>query len=103
MTRTYLRPILIAILAVHTLVTAWSLRDAGFMGPFPPFSERHVYQIFSDLIVSLLILVLFIYKNIRRQGRALAGFYFMALMIPLVGSFSPLVYLLINPELLTDS
>ena len=93
---------LITVLAVHSAVTLWSLRDAGFLGPFPPFSEDYVYQIFSDLGIALLVLVLFIYSRARQQQKSLRGFYFMLMLIPLVGSFSPLIYLILNTDLLPE-
>jgi hypothetical protein len=94
-----MRFVLIAALILHTAVTLWSLRDAGIFAPFPPFSEDYVYQIFSDLGAALLISVLFIYTSVRQQRKPLGGFYLMLILIPLVGSFSPLIYLMLNPEL----
>jgi hypothetical protein len=96
-----MRFIIIAALILHTAVTLWSLRDAGFFAPFPPFSEDYVYQIFSDLGAALLISVLFIYASVRQHRKPLGVFYLMLIMIPLVGSFSPLIYLILNPDLLS--
>ena len=93
---------LIAVLAVHSAVTVWSLRHTGILGPFPPFSEDYVYQIFSDLGVALLILVLFIYSRLCQQQKSLRGFYIMLILIPLVGSFSPLIYLIKNADLFSE-
>jgi hypothetical protein len=92
---------IIAALIVHSAVTLWSLRDAGFFAPFPPFAEDYVYQIFSDLGAALLVSVLFIYSNLRQKRKPLVGFYLMLILIPLVGSFSPLIYLIFNSELLS--
>ena len=97
-----MRLLLIFALILHSAITFWSLRDVGFFAPFPPFSEDYVYQIFSDLGATLLIAILLMYSKVRLQEKSMRWFLVMLIMIPLVGSFSPLCYLILNPELLSD-
>ena len=64
------------------------------MGPFPPFNELATYQIFADLIISLTILLTFIYQEVRRKSLSQKLFWICALTTPLIGSFAPLLYLI---------
>jgi hypothetical protein len=97
-----MRKFLLVLLAIHSAVTIWSLRDAGFWAPFPPFSEDYVYQIFFDLVVALTVLSFLCAKRLKKKGRSFNGLYVMMAGTALLGSFSMLAYLLIERDLFDD-
>jgi hypothetical protein len=66
--------------------------------PFPPFSDMYVYQIFSDLVMSLGIVLTLILILLRRKGRSLTGFYILMVGSVALGSFAPIIYLLIEKD-----
>lgn len=90
---------LIVALIIHSAITLYTLKDTGPLAPFPPFAELVSYQIFSDLIVSISIALLFIYQEIQRKSIKQKGFWICVFFTPIVGSFSPLIYLLWEKKL----
>lgn len=93
------RIVLLTLLAIHTLVTFISLKEGSVWAVFPPFREDFVYQIFSDLVSALGIVFLLIYLRLKEKGRSLKRLFFaIAFTVPL-GSFSPLIYLLVERDL----
>ena len=97
-----MRFLLIIMLIAHSIVTFFTLKDAGILGPFPPFKELVTYQVFSDLIVSLWIGLIFIHQEVKRKSLSLKLFWICVLSTPLVGSFSPLLYLIWEKRLYQD-
>lgn len=94
-----MRTLLLLLLAGHAAVTAFALKDAGVLSVFPPFQERFVYQIFSDLAVSLALLLIVFHAELKRLGRSPKPLVFVFLGMAVVGSFAPLVYLLLKKDL----
>jgi hypothetical protein len=72
------------------------------MGAFPPFQELFVYQIFSDLVVSLILVLVFIYFEMRKKKKPLIPFVLCCAGVGLMGSFSVLIYLFLNSDLLNS-
>jgi len=97
-----MRKLLLILLAIHSVVTMWSLREANFWAPFPPFGEDYVYQIFSDLVVALSVVTWICASRLKKKGRSFTGLYLMVIGTALLGSFSMLVYLLIERDLFED-
>ena len=97
-----MRFFLIILLIAHSIVTFFTLKDTGLLGPFPPFKELVTYQVFSDLILSLLIGLIFIHKEVKRKSLSLKLFWICVLSTPLVGSFSPIIYLIWEKRLYKD-
>ena len=97
-----MRFFLIILLIAHSIVTFFTLKDAGLLGPFPPFKELVSYQVFSDLTLSLLIGLIFIHKEVKRKSLSLKLFWICVLSTPLVGSFSPIIYLIWEKRLYKD-
>jgi len=83
----------------HSIVSLLVFRSADVLSVFPPFHEIHTYQIFSDLGVSLSIVMLFIYREIKLKKKRMIAFVFCGVATLLFGSFAPLIFLLINQDL----
>jgi len=96
------KPILILLLLIHGTVTLVAFNKVGILTVFPPFEEVHTYQIFSDLLVSVALAMMFIYRELKRKQRPLKAFYGCCVGVVLLGSFAPLIYLLMDKELLQD-
>jgi len=94
-----LRTLVLLLLAGHSAVTAFALKDGSVLSVFPPFQERFVYQIFSDLAVSLALLLILFHGELKRLGRSPKPLVFVFLGMAAVGSFAPLVYLLVEKDL----
>lgn len=94
-----IRRILLVLLLFHSVITFYVLRDTGYWSVLPPFNELYAYQIFSDLVVSLAILLLFLWLELKRKQKPMKPLVLVGLGMILLGSFSPLIYLLIDKEL----
>ncbi len=90
---------LIVLLVVHAVVTALTVDGETVWNVFPPFRERFVYQMFSDIVCGLGIVFLLCFVQLRRKGRSLKGLVFTIVGAGLVGSFAPIIYLLIEKDL----
>ena len=88
------RALLIALLLAHTAVTLVSLQGESPWSVFPPFREKFVYQIFSDLVCSL-ALVLWL---CHRAGRPLGTLVLVGIATALFGSFAPLLYIILTED-----
>lgn len=97
-----LRKLLILLLVVHTILTFYFLRNDGFFSVFPPFKEDYAWQIFSDLGVSISLVLFFIFRELRIQKKSLNLFYVLVVATVLLGSFAPVIYLLLNKNLFND-
>lgn len=96
------RKYLILLLLAHTAMTFYFLRDHGFWSVFPPFQEGYTWQIFSDLVVSISLVLFFIYRQLKIQKQNLNSFYILIFGTAMLGSFAPLIYLLLNKNLFND-
>lgn len=96
------RKILVLLLIFHTILTFYFLRNEGFFSVFPPFKEDYAWQIFSDLGVSISLVLFFIFRELRIKKQSLNLFYILVVATILVGSFAPLIYLLLNKNLFKD-
>jgi len=94
-----LRRALALMLVLHTIASFIALKDSSVLAVFPPFRERFVYQVFSDLVTATGIVFLLCVTQLKRKGRSLRGAWLMLFGAALVGSFSPLVYLLVERDL----
>jgi hypothetical protein len=93
---------LIILLIFHSAMTFYFLRYDGFWSVFPPFKEGYTWQIFSDLVVSISIVLFFIYRQLKIQKQNLTWFYILIVATAFLGSFAPLIYLLLNKKLFKD-
>jgi len=90
-------------LVVHSLLSVIAIADKGCFGAFPPFQDIWTYQIFSDLVVSSLIVWLFLFREARATKRPLWRVWLCGLGILFLGSISPLLYLLAHRDILTGA
>lgn len=95
--------ILVLILLGHTIVSGLVFQHVSILSVFPPFEESHTYQIFSDLLVSISLVMFFIYRELRRRKKSLTTFYVCCAGVIVMGSFSPLIYLLLDKDLLSNT
>ena len=96
------RPLLVIALVLHSALSAYATFKKGYLGAFPPFQDLYTYQIFSDLVVSSLIVWLFLFQEAKAKGRPIIRVWLCGLGIVLLGSIAPLVYLLIYRDVLTE-
>ena len=90
------RLVICAALLVHGGFSVVALLDHGYSGAFPPFADTNTTQIFSDLVLALALVNVWVYFDLKRRNKP--GYWFLVhlLATALSGSFAPLVYLLIR-------
>lgn len=84
--------LLVAILAVHTLVTVLGVIDVGYLGLFQlGLRDWAARQVFLDLSIALLLMTTWLVPDARKHG--ISPWPYVIAMLPL-GSFGPLGYLI---------
>ena len=94
--RFYEKTLLILIMVIHSYFTFYSWKEHGYLGFFPPFSNSNTTQIFSDLLISLSLVNVWIFFDVKRTGKSIMYFVIVLLGTALLGSYSPLMYLLMR-------
>ncbi|MFP5492481.1 MAG: DUF2834 domain-containing protein [Bacteriovoracia bacterium] len=89
-----MRWLCIVLLATHTAVSLWAAQHHSFLDFFPPFNNRLTTQIFSDLSMSIIMVLAFIYQDRKRANKSMGPWWLCAFGTILLGSFAPLIYLL---------
>ena len=92
------RLVILAALAVHGVLTIISFRDHGYPGFFPPFIDSNTTQIFSDLVLALFLVNIWVFFDLKSRSKPLYWFFLHLLATAIFGSFAPLVYLLTRGE-----
>jgi hypothetical protein len=87
------------LLLSHTAVSWISLKKEKLLDVFPPFKELFVYQIFSDLVIALILVLTFIYFEVKKKNKPLFPFILCCLGVGFIGSFSVLLYLIFDKSL----
>lgn len=93
------RVVLILMLVAHAVATWFTLKDASIWSVFPPFRDQFVYQMFSDLVNALGLVLLLCYLQLRKKKRPMTGLVVTFFGTILFGSFAPLVFLIIEKDL----
>ena len=88
--------LIIMALLVHYVFTMVAWSDHGYAGFFPPFSNTNTIQIFSDLVISLSLVHVWVFFDVKRRGKPLYWFLLHLAGTALTGSFAPMVYLLLR-------
>ena len=97
-TRMYIFKIGVCIaLITHYLFTIAAYSEHGFAGFFPPFEQSNTTQIFSDLVIGLSLVNIWVFYDLRRRGKSILWFVLHLVGTALAGSFVPLVYFLLRP------
>jgi hypothetical protein len=86
------RVLIVIILALFSALTAVALYQHGYWGiVVPNFQSTGTGQVFADLVIALVLVLLWIWRDARAVGRNPWPWVFATLAL---GSFGPLVYLL---------
>jgi len=85
------RVLLIAVLIVFGIYSSYAVYEVGYIGIFA--SHQHVagIQVLSDLVIALTLVIIWMVKDSRDQGRNAWPFVIATLAL---GSIGPLLYLL---------
>ncbi len=81
----------IILLVPFTLLSVYAVLEVGYIGIFD--YHRHSpagWQVFSDLVIACLLLLVWIMPDARQKGRNPWPFVLVTLFL---GSFGPLLYL----------
>jgi len=93
-----LKLLLCAALAIHGWFSFISWGEYGYAGFFPPFAQANTTQIFSDLVIALSLVNLWVFLDVRRRGKPLHWFGLHLAGTAMFGSFAPMLYLLFRDE-----
>jgi uncharacterized membrane protein YfcA len=88
------KPLLIAVLAVFGVLSAYVLWQVGYLGLLVNnLNHPAGQQLFADLVIALTLVLVWMWFDARKTGRT---FWPWAIATLLLGSFGPLVYLLLS-------
>ena len=86
------KPLLLIITIAFAVLTAFSIIDFGVLGIFAEATQNTAtLQIFIDLILCALFIIVWLRHDTRRTGRS---FPLWAIITLAIGAFGPLLYLL---------
>ncbi|KSU49693.1 hypothetical protein AS033_09805 [Exiguobacterium indicum] len=86
------KPLLLVITIAFAVLTAFSIIDFGVLGIFTEATQNTAtLQIFVDLILCALFIIVWLCHDTRRTGRS---FPLWAIITLAIGAFGPLLYLL---------
>ncbi|MEI4462902.1 DUF2834 domain-containing protein [Exiguobacterium indicum] len=86
------KPLLLVITIAFAILTAFSIIDFGVLGIFVEATQNTAtLQIFVDLILCALFIIVWLRHDTRRTGRS---FPLWAIITLAIGAFGPLLYLL---------
>lgn len=86
------KPLIALITIAFAILTAFSILDFGVLGIFVEATKNTAtLQIFVDLILCALFIIVWLRHDTRRTGRS---FPLWAIITLAVGAFGPLLYLL---------
>lgn len=89
------KSLIVAVLAAFGALSAVALWQHGYLGIIlPHFQSFGAGQVFADLVIALLLILVWMVRDARRTGRN--PWPYVALTLA-AGSFGPLVYLLLAP------
>ncbi|WND01754.1 hypothetical protein QGN29_09330 [Temperatibacter marinus] len=87
-----LRSLALILLVPFSLLTVYAVMEVGYIGVFD--YQRHSpagWQVFFDLVLSLLLILIWMIPNARENGRNPWPFVMVTLFLGVIG---PLLYLL---------
>ena len=92
---------IIAVLVVHSIFTFQSWVEHGYSGFFPPFVSSNTTQIFGDLLISISLVNVWIYFDLKKHQQKTGWFLVILFGTMASGSYAPLLYLLFRDRLIT--
>lgn len=91
------RTILVFVLVLFGALTIPAIAQSGFSGFVTAITSSYAsWQIFADLVIALTLVVVWMWRDAKSRGR---NPWPWVVATALVGSFSPLIYLLTRREL----
>ncbi|MBY0588336.1 DUF2834 domain-containing protein [bacterium] len=91
------RVLIVVTLVLFGALTAVALYQHGFWGILAPhFQSTGAGQVFADLVIALVLVLTWLWRDARATGRNPWPWVVATLML---GSFGPLVYLLTRKSL----
>jgi hypothetical protein len=94
MRRYWLRASAFGALLVHGCISYVAWLEHGFAGAFPPFVSSNTTQIYSDLVIALIGVNIWVFYDMRLRKTSRRWFVVHATGTWLSGSFAPLLYIL---------
>lgn len=89
-----MRTLLILVTAAFTAFTVWVLGQTGLVGFWQQLlSNLAGWQVFADISIALSLVMVWMWQDARREGRA---FWPWVPVTLLLGSIGPLLYLLLR-------
>ncbi len=89
------RSLIVVVLVLFGALTAAALRHHGYWGIVAPhFQSFGAAQVFADLVIALVLVMVWMWRDARSSGRNPWPWIAATLLL---GSFGPLVYLLTRP------
>jgi hypothetical protein len=86
------KPLLVVVLVLFGALSAFALREHGYMGIFmSPLGSLASTQIFFDLVIALSLVMVWMWQDAKAMGRNVWPWIAATLAF---GSFGPLFYLL---------
>jgi len=87
------RPVLFAILLPFSILSAYALREVGYLGIFSAHFHPAGLQVLTDLVIALTLVMVWMVGDARSRGIAVWPYLVATLTL---GSFGPLAYLLMR-------
>lgn len=87
------RPVLLAILLPFSILSAYALREVGYLGIFTAHFHPAGLQVLSDLVIALTLVMVWMVGDARARGVTVWPYIVATLTL---GSFGPLAYLLMR-------
>lgn len=95
------RALIVLVLALFAVLSGAALWYHGYWGIIAPtFRSFAAAQVFADLVISLALVMVWMWRDARAQGRNPWPWILATLV---VGSFGPLVYLLSRREAVSSA
>lgn len=87
------RPVLLAILLPFALLSAYALREVGYLGLITSHLHPAGLQVLTDLVIALVLVMAWMVHDARARGVTVWPYLLATLVL---GSFGPLAYLLLR-------
>ncbi len=85
----------VALLLPFGILTVYAVVEVGYVGIFTYHLPSPAgWQVFADLVVGMLLILVWMLRDARRNGRVVWPFVLTTLLL---GSIGPLLYLLLAP------
>jgi hypothetical protein len=91
------KAVVAAILVGHGAYSSYAVWQEGYFSVFPPFPSLAQTQMFLDIAVACTLALVWIAGDLRARGKSAWGVVPWLIGVALLGSISPLIYLLARP------